>query len=1083
MSKRKRQIDLADYLRVSLNLNCEETLNLIVENFDILVGHFKTESIVLSKLTSVFSRGELIPAIVNSVGNEPEKLAHRLISLIVNFFPELLEGLTVDHQNLLIYCITDWVVISQEFESKLSLVDLHNGLKNLPQLFVSAITQSAFESEKDRRQGLLSLACYFAFDSESNPCDFARWKMPFILWFFEAYDSHLSASTIYRAIRHNLSCIHNNIATVLQGHLRAKQGHSRKYLFALVYIDSSLLLGNDSLPYSSRALFRLWICLAEILEQTLSEYKSSDMLADSRIGSLIDAITETWKRLGLSKQTDVGRLILNFVDKKALTLEQRAKFFFNMFCILGTLWSTPVNIDPLENLNFILRISLNLAGVKHRWDLLSGPNDHFLKDLVSIIQINLKTAEKLIDNESEHLSNIIGNLACLIRKYPGTYARINLEDNHRVLLLKIVCSNLEALQEALRIDGKMTDTLKPFFDVLIWIPETIAERLVADYNNLTRISDSAKSIRTLSAGLVTLAEIPQSTYSNAQFLPVAESSHVLSYVTEFGLGSKSEIGVYMRKGTEVVVTEIDKAWDAAMSATAVRITGSPGRGKSLSTVYWIIKAAFQRDIGVLWIHKTQSTAVVVIMRRYAMINFTVNIDEIGQLLKQCLCEVCVFDGASSADSNIVRSMRAWAVLGLRKKRMSIVVTSDGFDDSEKGATRIDVPAWTVSEFKSALLNETIKKSFLSLVNNDKVLKDRKGVDAESRFDENSLEELIDIKFGFSGGNARFMFAQTTDSVMKDIDDAIRRLPIREHGLDVGGKFSNTIFVHDSYGSRSFVSSYAQECFLSNRASVTALEQWQYAKQHGRNVLGTVFENLIANVLRQDGSLCLRYWDDVSGQTLEKLLENQYCIDYENESLMLGPISHRMKLAFASSMPPTRQGGNITCRMCPAGSKQFKTLENLDKHFSEKYHDDFFGQLDITSNVNMIEINVRNYLKSSAVPLDCVDLYTRNSNVWLIPKSNNPVFDFVHIRNTNEIWFIQATIATQHEISDYKFIRNVLNFIPFATNSTKIVFVHLSPVDSVCRFSKIQKTKLAEERIQFREMSTGGAFFNALKMNS
>ena len=1098
MMKRKLAEIESSVFTIQLKTSSETLLLTFIEsNFDELVVQFGCIDLLIVKVDTAFSNTELSENIVRILNLNAAHGFERFTNFLTNFSSELVSDITSVNRDFLIYCMT--FNLGELGIQDISITSLQRCLSCTPLEFVTSFLKVAEILPYDQNKFLFSLACLMVKDTENNACNLSCWRLKFLLWFFKAAcDSKHSFSPliIYRAIRYNLDCIHDGIAELFLAYLSSKSEMNSRSILTLVYFDSALLLTNNSLPFNSRALLRFWICISEVLLDIFEEAPKNEILLSCSLGTLylIPIVKEAWKSFGLDDQTNIARTILAFIDKSNFTNQQKTKFFVHIFGLLSTVLANKSVADPrwlIRNIDFIMRTCLQLEACKEVWDTESTMNDHFLDDMASVFISNSILMSHL-SGSGVTSSKILGYLTCMQRICPDLLTFIDSKDTGRCLLLRFVAFHFNQLYGVIDSDGRFVhfpaESLRYHLSVLRWLPD----RLCSDiYNILIHPETGSEAIKSSSSLFMCLSGIPQPADSihikmliPKQILDITKPISSVYHGAELGFLDKSEnqhetgIPIYLRKATQDALSTLDTIWESLNLSPAVCVTGSPGRGKSVSTALWVFHAANHLHVPILWVHKNELDLSVVIATSEMLLCATISYEQVHELLRRSCCSIAVFDGATKEDTTIVKAFRAWGSRSPQRKTMTIIVSSDGYISREKNSYDINFIGWHLDDYRLACEQEKVFESFIDLCNRDSLMRSQFSLDDNRRFSAEDIDELIEEKFKYTGGNARFMFDQTTESVRQSIEKAVGNLPVKDFGLDVGGKYSNTIFVLDENGYRKFVSNYAEECFMKSQSMYSIKERWHYAKQQGRAVLGTLFERIIIETISKVVDISVKVWDELKAVWKDEILKNNSCMEYDKDTLMKNGMSDQMRMVLSCN-PPIKMNGNIHCRICLDGSKTFKTLETFAAHLN--CHLSNLKKMKIDQSA--IENNTRRYLNGSPIPLDCIDLSMRSPGLWLVPKNPyTPVFDFIYLRDGQEIWFFQATVSDFHEITDTDYLKKtarILNPNPLI----KKVLIFLSPVDSMCKFSNSQKQKLAKEGIQWRQMSLQGYPFESLTANS
>ncbi|CAM6093750.1 unnamed protein product [Calypogeia fissa] len=239
------------------------------------------------------------------------------------------------------------------------------------------------------------------------------------------------------------------------------------------------------------------------------------------------------------------------------------------------------------------------------------------------------------------------------------------------------------------------------------------------------------------------------------------------------------------------------------------ILGPPGVGKSLA-VFAFTRSLPVSEWSVTWIHSSRGA----IFSLYHRDNTGIRTEEFElenrhEYLNQLKVEnkhLLVLDGFTNGTTN--NTMRGTCELWLKKdfemRRLFVVCSmasrfksgSEG-DDMQFNVTDFTVSSWTLEEYKAALEKPALYAT----------VKEKLGTDTDK-----SRDELVESKYYFAGGSARYMFLMYTDEVKERLNLAIenvsdiRALAAGRTGVSSPGFVHRLISFQD--GIRGIVSQYA-----------------------------------------------------------------------------------------------------------------------------------------------------------------------------------------------------------------------------------------------------------------------------------
>eukprot|EP01124_Arcella_intermedia_P018802 TRINITY_DN2593_c0_g1_i5.p1 TRINITY_DN2593_c0_g1~~TRINITY_DN2593_c0_g1_i5.p1 ORF type:complete len:257 (+),score=33.23 TRINITY_DN2593_c0_g1_i5:749-1519(+) len=141
----------------------------------------------------------------------------------------------------------------------------------------------------------------------------------------------------------------------------------------------------------------------------------------------------------------------------------------------------------------------------------------------------------------------------------------------------------------------------------------------------------------------------------------------------------------------------------------------------------------------------------------------------------------LLDGLTNNNSyNLLGRLSAW--FQENKKRKEIIISSLPLSIKSQDLMTFDIqtflmPSWSLLEYRSAILDKDFYTSIQHFLDVFKIK------DEDQKIDEDQVEfekpktptELLDMKFFYAGGSARWMFSYSTKSTRAEIQDHIQRI--------------------------------------------------------------------------------------------------------------------------------------------------------------------------------------------------------------------------------------------------------------------------------------------------------------------
>ena len=342
----------------------------------------------------------------------------------------------------------------------------------------------------------------------------------------------------------------------------------------------------------------------------------------------------------------------------------------------------------------------------------------------------------------------------------------------------------------------------------------------------------------------------------------------IDYPVEFGLRGDRVKGVnvkdlYVYCSEKVIANEnlIEKLRSEDQTEeTVFEISGSPGTGKSITMARFAQKRAGNGE-KLLWISSDQDKSIFKVVFAFPNIVLAteVSVKYITALVnKENLCELTVIDGMTDSDLNLASSAYSWA---RRTKRPAFIVRSEGLQGL-KGTYSIKTFKWELEDYHQAMAERVFRESVSDILTSDSDLVSsiefkQIGVLTEPESCKKATETIINEKFAFAGGSARFMFAKKTKDVKMIINENIDKLTAYSSLSESNpgaNRTINTLFATGPDSTLDFVSEYAANMFKEKNRGLSFTSFWKVAKKLNNSGRGTIFQHVF------EEAICNHYED-------------------------------------------------------------------------------------------------------------------------------------------------------------------------------------------------------------------------------
>ena len=1001
-------------------------------------------------------------------------------------------------QIFLARCLTLWPFLEMRFEGIFDIQSLCVRLSVFGPEFWVTVEPLMRTLDLERRKRLTEIICCF-FRHESNGLiPLSGWRLRFACWYLQGSCDrrgqaiNLPPQCIQSSLKSNLEYLNRELGLLLLSQCDRDESRSHMFLYGFSLFPSHLLLKEEPYPSNSRAQYRLWLLIIEYLP-ALDHLLSTACVPIGLDKSMVsDHLSSIWYRLLLNRRNQLSLQLIRAVESNEADLvepqrsHRRVNFLASLFFLFHLFVKDDLSVmfDDTR-LQSILRMArLDIASLMNYWNgsssfwKISADFGECIRSVYSEVSTNDLISDCFLEDP--------GDLLLLHNAFLISFTS-NIKISKRTVpswrLLKIICKILHIVERVLGASKRsssicLLDLLKSIPEIPELIASSIIERLGQTIHSLNH-TERDKTIRWLSellinTSLLDLGNSFEILILDETFLrPLDPNSRfaTVNFALSLGLRGDShsdiitdQFRIFMRKGFRNIFKTLDEAQSTAPKRSA-RVDGSPGRGKSVCSALWAFDRVFKGD-WLLWIHRSSEGTRIVIANPESIISCRLTDGALDKILARNCFNLCFFDGATVADTADVLQLRVWANRDANT-RLCVVVSSDDQRSQVKFHRIIELDAWTENEFVEALTDNDFRKSVADLFNADEDLQLRiraAGMDLNTLNQEDMLDTIQNIvreKFFYTGGSARFMFNFKIIDITAIIAEAVLNLPLLDGSISHSGKYSNTVFVNNQ-SVKVFSSEFAGNVFAEHASKQENIRQWFWANTLGGGVKGVVFENLISQFLKKGQSLLTDQSPPVWG--------NERAFEYSSDFLLgksMKPVARKL-----FGLLPIAKSSQYFC--CPLCDKKFTILDNLAAHI--ECHS---SEIMAFSGDDNLEGNMQILLQDS-LPLDCIDL-TGKTNVWLIPRSRyTKVFDFIRYISDNEIWFIQVTIASEHKIVNYAYMREVASII---TNNpqVKLVLAFLTPVNGTCIFLPGQKNQLKSFNIDWLECRLMNQQFSDLKL--
>jgi hypothetical protein len=228
-----------------------------------------------------------------------------------------------------------------------------------------------------------------------------------------------------------------------------------------------------------------------------------------------------------------------------------------------------------------------------------------------------------------------------------------------------------------------------------------------------------------------------------------------------------------------------KTFEEMLSCQRAEIMGSPGAGKS--TVSWMFVTLYQKYEPTkvcTWVNLKMSIRIVIHGHKYFVEkigNDNTNFEKvmipnsIDEGHEKCTVDLIVFDGiTANTTPRMMQSVAAvYSHKGVESVSSVFIVTSLQSSKVFQGfaVKAIHVDPWSLNDYFYMCQNSpTLKDWVLEFFQRDLYIPERERLGLESA--DNRLSFLLQRKFYYAGGNARWMFDLTIAEIMEDVRRAV-----------------------------------------------------------------------------------------------------------------------------------------------------------------------------------------------------------------------------------------------------------------------------------------------------------------------
>lgn len=187
------------------------------------------------------------------------------------------------------------------------------------------------------------------------------------------------------------------------------------------------------------------------------------------------------------------------------------------------------------------------------------------------------------------------------------------------------------------------------------------------------------------------------------------------------------------------------------------IEGPPGVGKSSLMWLWCLLAP-QSAKPILWIHITKLEIEFCLLRNSSCCSAKGRIEDVRSVLSSVASQILVVDGLSKKNQETLL-LDAWEWKQVESQaRKLFLVSSEQVNlapDSDVKIERLALSSWKMSDYLLAVQNQDFLRLVSPMLDQNEAEND----------EESELESILNSKFYFAGGSARWMFGKTTTEVI------------------------------------------------------------------------------------------------------------------------------------------------------------------------------------------------------------------------------------------------------------------------------------------------------------------------------
>ena len=355
------------------------------------------------------------------------------------------------------------------------------------------------------------------------------------------------------------------------------------------------------------------------------------------------------------------------------------------------------------------------------------------------------------------------------------------------------------------------------------------------------------------------------------------------------------------------------------------IHGPPGTGKSLAVADWVQRGVAS-GMATTWVACESLTlqSSVIIASKRVLVSACININRFPDvILNLNLGFLTVADGVKKAHTEICGMVKEWSE---KYRKCAILIRSENSKPTN-GALVERVRSWQRADYEHALSIKQFRESVYKLFRDDEAFHLLFG--NEMIDEEEVLRKCIDAKIHVAGGSARFMFALSTESAKRVIDDkmniVLENINDQEYHA-AAFEAINTIFTRDLQGRRIFISNYAQSRFVDLRGVDYYRENWPMISSLGNAVVGAFFESAILKIVRESVFINVQSPDGLD--YIWKIKEFK-----EFMRIRALDVSDCFRNIIQLGLVTTKES-NFICPFKPCKQSKFTHFNNLDIHIQE-----------------------------------------------------------------------------------------------------------------------------------------------------